>query len=139
MENIVKDIFNRYPVHVLPLMLSLRALILETAESLQLEPVEESIKWGEPSYSVKTGSPIRMDWKAATPEHYYLFFHCQSKLVDCFRELYADQLTFQKNRAIVLALAEPLPRGPLQHCIELALTYHRVKHLPLLGAQKRIF
>lgn len=36
----------------------LRALILSFAVELSLGEVEESLKWGEPSYSVKSGSPI---------------------------------------------------------------------------------
>lgn len=45
-----------------------------------------------------------------------------------------EELTFDGNRAIVLKVAVKLPVNELKHCITLALTYHRVKHLTLVGA-----
>jgi hypothetical protein len=82
---------------------------------------------------VKGGSTVRFDWKERTPQHYFIFFNCKTKLVDTFRELYSDDLEFEGNRAIVLTLSDPIPRAILQHCIELSLTYKSIKHLPLLG------
>lgn len=49
-------------------------------------------------------------------------------------ELYPDTFEFEGNRAIVLRETTELPVAPLKHCISLALTYHRRKKLPLLGA-----
>ncbi|MCE2570507.1 DUF1801 domain-containing protein [Motilimonas eburnea] len=134
MNPVVKAHFATYPDHVSAPLVKMRALIFALAEQLTAEPVEESLKWGEPSYRVKTGSPVRIDWKPNTPDHYYLFFHCQTKLVDTFRELYGEQLRFEGNRAIVLSLTQPLPEAPIRHCLTLALTYQQRKHLPLLGA-----
>lgn len=74
-----------------------------------------------------------MDWKQKTPSRYYLFFNCQTKLVDTFRELYSDSLEFQGNRAIILSLSAPLPEASIKTCLELALTYQKRKNLPLLG------
>ena len=59
-------------------------------------------EWGEPSYLVKGGSTIRMDWKKANPEQYAMYFHCKTKLVDTFKELYQDVFKFEGNRAIIL-------------------------------------
>ena len=112
-------------------LIKLRELIYTVAQEQNLGAVEESLKWGEPSYSVINGSPIRIGFKGASC---YLFFHCQSKLVSTFRELYSHNLTFEGNRAIVLNSEKPLPEYPLKACIKLALTYHSVKRLPLLGA-----
>jgi hypothetical protein len=75
-----------------------------------------------------------MDWKPKTPQHFYLFFHCQTKLVDTFRELYSDTLVFEGNRAIILNLKALFPEPQLKHSITLALTYRNIKHLPLLSA-----
>ncbi|WP_084591665.1 DUF1801 domain-containing protein [Gilvimarinus agarilyticus] len=130
----VEDRFSSYPVKVLPVMLALRELLFSTAKRLNLTPVEETLKWGEPSYLVNGGSAVRMDWKAKTPDEYFLFFHCQTKLVDTFRELYAGELVFQGNRAIVLPLDKPLPEQKIAHCVELALRYQSLKSLPLMGA-----
>lgn len=132
MNKLVKNRFDEYPEHVRLRLEELRALILKLSSNLG--EVEESLKWGEPSYSVKTGSPIRIDWKLKSPNNYYVFFNCQTKLIDTFRELHNDVLKFQGNRAIVLNIDEPLPESVLSHCLELALRYQQRKHLPLLGA-----
>ena len=134
MNKAVKIRFDEYPENARIRLEELRSLVFRIAAELELGSVQESLKWGEPSYSVKIGSPLRMDWKSSSPDHYYLFFHCQTKLVDTFRELYGDVLEFQGNRAIVLSLFAPLPEATIKHCLELALTYHQRKHLPLLGA-----
>ncbi len=134
MDKAVQQRFNDYPQDVQPFMVQLRELIFELASELALGDVTETTKWGEPSYHVKTGSPVRMDWKLKTPNHYYLYFNCQTKLVDTFRQLYESELEFQGNRAIVMNITQPLPEKELRHCLTLALTYKRVNHLPLLGA-----
>ncbi|MCC4784651.1 DUF1801 domain-containing protein [Vibrio lentus] len=133
MDKAVKNRFEEYPENARVRLVELRELILKISLDLQLGEVEESLKWGELSYSVKTGSPIRIDWKLKTPNNYYLYFHCQTKLVDTFRELHGDVLRFQGNRAIELRLSDPLPEPEIKQCLELALTYHQRKHLPLLG------
>jgi hypothetical protein len=133
MNKAVTDRFAEYLENVRIRLEELRGLVFLVASDLALGEVEESLKWGEPSYSVTTGSPIRMDWKLKSPNDYGLFFHCQTKLVDTFRELYSEVLDFQGNRAIVLSLSKPLPEAAVKHCIELALTYQQRKNLPLLG------
>ncbi|EHW0628594.1 DUF1801 domain-containing protein [Vibrio vulnificus] len=133
MDKAVKDRFDEYPDNARVRLEELRNLVFQVASELELGEVDETLKWGEPSYSVKTGSPLRMDWKLKSPNNYYLFFNCQTKLVDTFRELYGDELAFQVNRAIVLTLSKPLPETVIKSCLELALTYHQRKNLPLLG------
>ncbi|MBD0785595.1 DUF1801 domain-containing protein [Vibrio sp. Y2-5] len=133
MDKLVKDRFDEYPESARVRLEKLRSLVLQIATELNLGEVEESLKWGEPSYSVTTGSPVRLNWKMKSPNNYYLFFNCQTSLIDTFRELYSEELEFQGNRAIILSLSEPLPETPIKHCLELALTYKLRKHLPLLG------
>ena len=133
MNHAVKARFDEYPKHVRIRIEELRNIVLTIASELKLGEVEESLKWGEPSYSVKTGSPVRMDWKQKTPSRYYLFLNCQTRLVDTFRELYSDSVEFQGNRAIILSLSAPLPEASIKTCLELALTYQKRKNLPLLG------
>ncbi len=134
MDKAVKERFDEYPENARERLRELRDLVFKIASELELGEVEESLKWGEPSYSVNRGSPLRMDWKPKSPNNYYLFFHCQTKLVDTFRELYGEALAFEGNRAIVLSLTEPLPKATIKRCLALALTYQQRKHLPLLGA-----
>ena len=131
----VSAVFETYPPEIRKQAMRLRQLVLDTAAALaEVGEVEETLKWGEPSYVTKSGSTIRLGWKASRPDEYKLLFHCGTTLVDTFKELYHDALNFEGNRAIVLHKTADLPIAPLEHCISLALTYHRRKKLPLLGA-----
>ena len=115
----------------------LRSLILSTAsETDGVGTVVETLKWGEPSYVTKdpkSGSTIRLGWKKSNPRQYALLVHCSTNLIATFRKLYGASLVFEGNRAIVFDADGEIPEPELKHCIALSLTYHRVKHLPLLG------
>ena len=131
----VSEVINSYPIKVKKKLFFLRDLILETANEIDsITSIEETLKWGEPSYLTKHGSTIRIDWKEKSPNEYAMYFHCKTKLVDTFKELYRDTLKFDGNRAIIFNMNDKIPVNELQHCIELSLTYHQRKHLPLLGA-----
>jgi hypothetical protein len=131
----ILDLISSYPAEAQKQLLELRELIIETAEETEgVNELEESLKWGEPSYGCKTGTTIRMDWKEKQPDQYALYFQCTSKVVPTAKTLFKNQLNFEGNRAIVLPLNEPLPKNILKQCLVLALRYHKVKHLPLLGA-----
>ena len=130
----VEKVFNNYPANIRPKMLFLRQLVLETGlEADSVKNIEEVLKWGEPAYISKNGSTIRMDWKKSNPDQYVMYFHCKTKLVDTFKELYIDEFNFEGNRAIVFNINDKIPTKELKHCILLSLTYHKIKHLPLLG------
>jgi len=127
-------VFRNYPVPIRKKMLFLRKLVIDTASETEgIGSLEETLKWGEPAYLTKTGSTIRMDWKKSSPEQYALYFHCKTRLIDTFREIYGDCLRFDGNRAIVFNENDEIPVDELKHCISLSLTYHLVKHLPMLG------
>ena len=130
----VKLVFDNYPDSVRDKLLALRELVIETAREIDgLAKIEETLKWGEPSYLTKSGSTIRIDWKAKTPDQYAMYFKCTSRLVETFRERFPHQFAFEGNRAIVFRLNDEIPVNELKYCIKVALTYHRVKHLPRLG------
>ncbi|MBU2970219.1 DUF1801 domain-containing protein [Pseudoalteromonas sp. C2R02] len=133
MNEMVKSKFDTYPEDIKTKLLLVRALIFELANELGLGQVTESLKWGEPSYHVKNGSPIRIDWKQKNPEHYAIYFNCKTKLVDTFKVLYTDELTFEDNRAIIFKRTASLPTTQVKHCLSLSLKYHKVKNLVLLG------
>lgn len=126
--------FAAYPKEIQPKIDFLRNLIVETAtEDEAIPALEETLKWGEPSYLAKKGSTIRIDWKSKTPNQYAIYFKCTSKLVVTFREVYGDRFNYENNRAILFGLEEELPITELKSCIRLALNYHSLKNLPLLG------
>ncbi len=111
----------------------LRQLILETAAAIEgVGELEETIKWGEPSYltpKTKSGSTIRIDWKKSQEEQYAMYFKCTANLVPAFRERFTRKFRFEGNRSIVFNIDEEIPIIELKSCIALALTYHRNKKL----------
>lgn len=130
----VSEVFNACPKAMREKLLQLRQLILDTAAENHKElTLEETLKWGEPSYLIKGGSTIRMNRIKSNPDKYALYFHCKTKLIDTFKELYSDTLIFDKNRAIIFNINDELPVKEVKHCIALSLNYHNIKHLPLLG------
>ncbi|MEQ2354521.1 DUF1801 domain-containing protein [Pseudoalteromonas piscicida] len=133
MSNIAEQVISAYPPAAQAKIRALRNLIMQVASEQNFGAVIEAIKWGELSFTVKSGSPFRMAWKAKTPTNYHLYFHCQTKLVDTFRVLFSDELQFEGNRAIVLKLEEDMPTAQLYRCIAIAMDYKNLKNLPLLG------
>jgi Domain of unknown function (DU1801) len=123
----VDAVFSTYPTPVKAKLLALRRLILDTAKTTNgVGVLEETLKWGQPSYltpASKSGSTIRIDQVKAEAGRYAVYFHCQTDLVETFRELYPE-LRYGGNRSILLDAGEKLPEAALRHCVALALTYH---------------
>lgn len=126
--------FDTYPDDMRERLLELREIVFDVAEEANIENLKEVLKWNEPGYTCKNGSTLRMDWKKAKPDHYSLFFNCNTKLISTFRKLFGDRFTFVGNREIAIKPDEPVDMEALRSCILLALTYHKRKHLELLGA-----
>lgn len=126
--------FESYPEPIRAKLFELRTLIFEVAAEEEIGVIEETLKWGQPSYLAKKGSTLRMDWKKDRPERVSMYFKCTSKLVDTFRAVYPDTFNYVDNREIFFRLDEPVSTKELKHCIALTLNYHKIKHLPRLGA-----
>ena len=130
----VESVFNNYPDSVRDKMLALRELVIETAKETDgIDALEETLKWGEPSYLTKIGSTIRMDWKPKSPDQYAIYFQCTSRLVETFKLIFSDTFHFEGKRAIIFQLKDEVPKEELKLCIRAALTYHKVKHMMTLG------
>jgi hypothetical protein len=129
-ESAVETVFGAYPSPVRSKLLALRRLIFDTADATDgVGALEETLKWGQPSYLTtesKSGSTIRIDQVKAEAGGYAVYFHCQTDLVESFRELYPE-LRYGGNRSILLDAGEKLPEKALRHCVALALTYHARK------------
>ncbi len=129
----VKVKFETYPSEMREKLLVLRELIYDVATSeSNINDVEETLKWNEPSYLTKNGSTLRMDWKPSKPNQYSLYFNCQTKLIETFRALFSDRFIFEGNREMVFQKDDVLDVEALKYCIVLTLTYHDRKHLPML-------
>lgn len=123
-----------YPTPAQTVLDQLRGLVHEVAaETTSLGKLTETLKWGEPSFVTKKGSTLRMDWKERSPAQYAFYVSCSSQLIPTFRVVYGSELAFEGNRAIIFDLQEELLKDIIKQCIRTALTYHSVKHLPLLG------
>ncbi len=130
----VQLVFDNYPDLIRDKMTHLRRLIIDTANQIEdIKSINETLKWGEPSYLTKYGSTIRIDWKKNTPDQYAMYFQCTSKLVPTFRMVYKNTFNFEGNRAIVFQMNDNIAEVELKKCIKAGLTYHKVKQLPTLG------
>lgn len=125
--------FDNYSEPEKSRLLYLRELIINTAKQIEgLVLLEETLKWGEPSYLTKKGSTIRINTRKE-PNKFAMYFSCSSSLIATFRIVFKGIFTFEDNRAIVFDIDKEIPEEPLQQCITAALQYHKIKHLPLLG------
>ena len=127
----VEAVFAAYSEPAARALRALRSMIFETATGLEaVGEIEEGLRWGQPSYltpHTKSGSTIRIDRIKGADDHCALYVHCQTRLVDTFKQHYPDTLTYDGNRAVLFDADAPLPKAEHRHCIALALTYHRWK------------
>jgi hypothetical protein len=127
-DGAVDAVFSAYPAPLKAKLLALRRLIFETARTTKgVGALQETLKWGQPSYltaQTNSGSTIRIDQVKSAAGQYAVYFHCQTTLVETFRELYPTELRFAGNRSILLDVKDEIPCAALRHCVALALTYH---------------
>ncbi|MDX2413985.1 MAG: DUF1801 domain-containing protein [Bacteroidales bacterium] len=117
----VRLVFNSYPKSVKHQVIYLRTLVIKVASEVKgLEKLEETLKWGEPSYLTKNGSTLRIAWKDKSPEQFGIYFKYTSSLVPTFKSIYNDIFEFEETRAIVFKINDTIPEVELQHCIAMA-------------------
>ena len=107
----------------------LRQLILEVADELDAAPVNEVLRWGQPSFlpaRQRDGTAIRLGI-SADGRHLAMFFHCQSTVLADFQDQFPDDFRYEGRRAIWFAPGEDLQPDKLRLCIGHALTYHARK------------
>lgn len=138
----VAAVFDSYPQNVKTKLLFLRQLIFDTAASIEgIGEIEETLKWGEPSYLTpesKSGSTIRVAWKESQKDQYSIFFKCTANLVPAFKDRYPKKFKYGGDRRIDFKLGDKVPKKELKHCIALALTYHRNKKLETFDRWKMV-
>ncbi|MCB9078561.1 MAG: DUF1801 domain-containing protein [Anaerolineaceae bacterium] len=124
----VAAVFDQYPERMREKLLFLRRLIIETAATTEgVGALEETLKWGEPSYltpQTKSGSTVRIDWKKKKEDEYAIYFKCTTTLVASFREKYPTEFKYGGNRSIIFNEDDDVPVEALKACIAMALTYH---------------
>ena len=110
-----------------------RALFHDIARENDVGPLDESLKWGQPSWRPvrpRTGSTIRMGWTDSQPDQLALFVDCKTDLAARMRDIYPDLPRNDGRREIGLSLKAPLPEQALAHLAEMTFTYHRAKRAP---------
>ncbi len=121
----IAALYQSYPEDVRRHLLALRQIIYDVSNKDEaVGSIEECLKWGVPSYqtmSPKSGTPIRLQWLAGAGR-YGVFVHCQTTLVDPFRQSYPD-LTYDKNRGILFERTKAFPESILKDFISRALRY----------------
>ncbi len=123
----VEDYFNAQSDAASQTLHLLRDLVFEVAASNpDIGVVEETLKWGQPSYltpQTKSGSTLRLATdKQGKPA---IYINCQTTLADQVRNLYPDQFEIQKNRQVQPLLPVHEMDAAIRHVIALVLTYHR--------------
>ena len=120
----IKAKFDTFdPVHR-DALLALRGLIFDVAGTLHVGRIEESLKWGQPSYNTPdthAATPIRLSVTKAGDIG--IFTHCQSTVMGDFRNTAPPDMRFDGNRALHLDPSELLPLGDITPLIRAALTY----------------
>ncbi len=125
MDPDIKAAFDQMPSDIRQMALQIRDLIRDTARTLpETGGVTECLKWGQPAWlpvRKAAGTTVRI---GADDGGLALYVHCQTGLIDEFRQHYGDKFRFSGNRALLIDGSQPLPDSELAHCIALALTYH---------------
>lgn len=128
----VEAVFASYSEAVRAELLALRQLIIDTADAIEgVGAIEETLRWGQPSYlTSETGSGSTIRIAATGPESahdYAMYFICHTNLVQTFEHLFGDVFTYEQNRALLFRVGHALPEEELRECVAMALTYHQSK------------
>ena len=127
----VQYVFDTYPEPTREKLMGLRQLIFDVAaETEGVGTIQETLKWGQISYLTsqpKSGTTIRIDEYQRETEEVALFVHCQTNLVDTFRQMSPDSFRYEGSRVVIWDNLNELQIDLLKDFIELALTYHQRK------------
>ena len=114
--------FEAFPASARTGLLQLRSMIFEEAKAdARVGALEETLKWGQPSYAAATGTPIRL----GVPKSggFAIYTHCQSRVIPEFRSVFEGAFAFDGNRAVLFDMGEAPIGEPIRHLIRAALTY----------------
>ncbi|MGG5332532.1 DUF1801 domain-containing protein [Enterococcus sp. AZ163] len=117
----IQEFYPTYSEEMISKLEELQNLIWTIAKE-QKKTISESSKWGQLSIVSEDGTPIRI--AKFSDNEIALFVHCQTTLIETWKNLFPDRLSFSGNRAVIVSVDSPLPASELQVCIDMALNYH---------------
>ena len=95
----IKAAFDAIEPDKRAVLLAMREVVFDVASDLDV-PVEECLKWGQPSYLAPKGSTLRLGVsKAGRPA---IFAHCQSSVISDFASQFGADFEVEGNRAVYL-------------------------------------
>lgn len=122
----IQAVFDAYPPDARAGLLLLRDLILSEAAKLpDIGPIEESLKWAQPSYATpksKAATPLRLGTHKAAS--FAIFAHCQTNVINTYATAYPGWDRLDGNRAVLFNDAKDVEPVRLSSLIRHALTYH---------------
>ncbi|MGB5724104.1 MAG: DUF1801 domain-containing protein [Parasphingorhabdus sp.] len=128
MPELTQAAWEGLPEDLAEKLIQLRELILATADdNPAIGPLEEKLKWGEPAFltsATGSGTTVRINRHKKSEDKYAFYVHCQTDLIERYKQLYGDRLVFDGRRAVVFDVKDKLPIDAVSHCIAMALTYH---------------
>ncbi|APX11725.1 hypothetical protein [Tateyamaria omphalii] len=133
MDMLPSDILTRvesWPQSAQSHFLRTRTLVHDVATSEDVGPLDESLKWGQPSWRPKrarTGSTLRLDWSPATPDRLLAFVDCKTDLAAQMDHRFPGQFHNDGRRALGFDTTHPLDKDAVWQLARLTLTYHRSK------------
>ncbi|MGB5483355.1 hypothetical protein [Parasphingorhabdus sp.] len=128
MPELTQAAWEGLPEDLAEKLIQLRELILATADdNPAIGPLEEKLKWGESAFltsATGSGTTVRINRHKKSEDKYAFYVHCQTDLIERYKQLYGDRLVFDGRRAVVFDVKDKLPIDAVSHCIAMALTYH---------------
>ncbi len=124
LPNHIEQVVLKWPQAAQRVYHHLRQIVFDTAASNSaVAPLNEDLKWGEPAFLTKTGTTLRIAWKAQHPDQIGLFVICHTDLLDQIRALYPQAFRYEGTRALYLTLASAIPEQAVAHLASRAQTY----------------
>ncbi len=123
----IADAYARFSDPERTILLAVRRLIYRLAtETTGVGAIEESLKWGSPSYlavSPRTGTPLRLDRHTGDENTVGIYVHCQSRVMEQFKVVHPSSPRTLGARALLLHTDKALPTAALCDFLLIALTY----------------
>ncbi|MDX2485256.1 MAG: DUF1801 domain-containing protein [Pseudodonghicola sp.] len=118
--------FAGFPPEAQTGLRALRALILSVAaDTPEAGRLSEELRWGQPAYlTPETGAGTTLRLGVPKSGGFALFVHCQTSLIDEFRELVGRDWPVEGRRAILFEDPDAIMDPALRLLIRRALTYH---------------